>query len=104
MDASAMTEFGDRLHAQREILRVVNSVAWHEELFGLSNQAIRRWSEQNRVPPQSDLVRHLHVASDRLGFLANKSQTQVSDDYRRAWRDMQSATRELEGALAARLG
>jgi hypothetical protein len=99
-----MTEFGDRMRAQRHVLRVVNSVAWHEELFGLSNQAIRRWSDQNGLRPESDLLRHLRVASDRLGFLANRSQMQVSDDYRRAWRDMQSATRDIEDALATRLG
>lgn len=94
-----MTEFGDRIRAQREVLRVVNSVAWPEELFGLSNQAIRRWTERNGIPPGSEVVIHLRVASERLGFLANRSQMQVSDDYRRAWQDMQNATGHIEAAV-----
>ncbi len=98
-----MTEFGDRMQAQREVLRVVNSVTWHEQLFGLSSLAIRRWSERNGITPDSEILGQLRIASDRLGFLANRSQMQVSEDYRRAWRDMQSATRHIESALSLRL-
>ena len=94
-----MTEFGDRIRAQREVLRVVNSVTWPEELFGLSNHAIERWAERNGMPPGSGVVRHLRVASERLGFLANRSQMQVSDDYRQAWKDMENVTEHIEGAV-----
>ncbi|HEX8940663.1 MAG TPA: hypothetical protein VF763_10940 [Candidatus Limnocylindrales bacterium] len=94
-----MSEFGDRLRAQRDVLRVVNAVAWTEELFGLSNQAIRRWMERNDVPAGSEVARQLRLASERLGFLANRSQSQVTDDYRQAWQDVQNATEEIEDAL-----
>jgi hypothetical protein len=94
-----MTEFGDRLQAQREVLRAVNSVAWHEQLLGLSTQAIGRWTERNGISPESEVVRHLRVASERLGFLATKSQMQVSDDYRQAWQDMQKATGQISDAV-----
>jgi hypothetical protein len=94
-----MTEFGDRLQAQREVLRAVNSVAWREQLLGLSHLAIRRWTDRNGIPPESGVIRHLHVASERLGFLAAKSQMQVSDDSRRAWRDMRNVTREIQDAI-----
>ncbi len=94
-----MSEFGDRIRLQREVLRVVNSVAWSEALLGLSEQAISRWVDRNRMPPRSELARRLRVASDRLGFLANNSQMQVSDDYLRALSDMHDATRDIEDAV-----
>ena len=49
-----MTEFNNRIAAQRDILVAVNSVPWREELFGLS----------------------------KLFFLANKSQEQVTSEYK----------------------
>lgn len=94
-----VSEFGDRLRLQREVLRLINSLTWSEELFGLSDHAIARWADRNRMPPQSELVRRVRVASDRLGLMANKSQMQVSDDYLRAWNEMQDATRDIEDAL-----
>ncbi len=94
-----MSEFGDRIRAQREVLRVVNSVAWTEPLVGLSQQALHRWTETNRIAAQSELARELRRASERLGFLANRSQMQVSDEYRRAWEEMQETTRRISDAV-----
>jgi len=99
-----MTEFGDRIRAQRDVLRIVNAVAWKEGLFGLSIQAIRRWAEQNGMPSESQIVTELRAASERLGFLANRSQMQVSEEYRRAWQDMERATRNIEAAIRALAG
>lgn len=94
-----MTEFGDRIRAQREVLRAVNSAIWTESLFGLSNQALRRWTDRNAIPPAAELVKYLRVASERLGFLANRSQMQVSDEYRQAWQDVEIATNHIEDAV-----
>lgn len=94
-----MSEFGDRIRAQRDVLRVVNAATWNEPLLGLSHKALQRWTETNAVPGDSDLARQLRRASDRLGFLANRSQMQVSDDYRRAWRDMQETTRSISETI-----
>jgi hypothetical protein len=76
-------EFNNRIAAQRTILRVVNDKKWEcEELFGLSSKAIDRWVSVNRVDPDSKLVNLIREASAKLFFLANKSQQQISDEYR----------------------
>jgi hypothetical protein len=97
----AVSEFVDRMGAQRALLQVVNSREWHEELFGLSSQAISRWTDSNRMSPDSEVVTLLRSASERLSFLANRSQTQVSEDYRRVSHDVEDLTEEIQETLRA---
>lgn len=76
-------EFNNRIAAQRAILRVVNHRSWGgEQLFGLSTKAIDRWVSVNRLEPGSPLVKLVKDVSAKLFFLANKSQEQVSDEYK----------------------
>lgn len=78
-----MSEFNNRVDAQRAILRLVNQVAdVREELFGLSKKAIDRWIAVNRIDPESHLVKLVLSAGEELFFLANKSQEQVTDEYK----------------------
>lgn len=77
-----MSEFVDRMSAQRAVLQVVNSRPRKEELFGLSSQAIDRWMDRNGVSPDSDVVMLLRSTSERLSFLASKSQMHLLSDYR----------------------
>lgn len=95
-----MSEFGDRMRAQRNLLQVVNATAWREELFGLSNQAIDRWADRSGMAPESEVVTLLRSASERLSFLANRSQMQVSEDYRRVSLDVRNLTGEIQQAIA----
>lgn len=76
-----MNEFNNRISAQREILQVVNKRPQKEELFGLSGKAIDRWVVANRVDTESRLVQLIRAAADKLFFLANKSQEQITEDY-----------------------
>jgi hypothetical protein len=94
-----MSEFADRMSAQRVLLRVVNARAWHEELYGLSSQALSRWTDRNGMSPDSEVVTLLRSASERLSFLANRSQTQVSDEYRRVSHDVEALTEGIREAL-----
>jgi hypothetical protein len=94
-----MSEFVDRMTAQRELLQVVNSRPWREELYGLSSQAINRWTGSNSLGPDSQVAVLVRQASERLSFLANKSQEQISDDYRRASGDVESLTRQIDQEL-----
>ena len=94
-----MSEFVDRMSAQRALLQVVNSTEWHEELFGLSSLAINRWMDSNGISRGAEIVALLRSASERLSFLANRSQMQVSEDYRRASRDVEALTEEIQGIL-----
>ena len=69
-----MSEFNNRISAQREILIVVNTGGWREELFGLSSGAIDRWININKLEAESALVELIRQAANKLFFLANKSQ------------------------------
>ncbi|MEM5367921.1 hypothetical protein V4C53_18015 [Paraburkholderia azotifigens] len=77
-----MSEFNNRVAAQRDILRVVNRQKWDEELFGLASGAIDRWRNANQLNEGSELLILVRRAADKLFFLANKSQEQITEEYR----------------------
>lgn len=78
-----MSEFNNRIAAQRHVLQLVNRKKWEkEELFGLSSKAIERWASVNLVNPDARLVQLVKEAAAKLFFLANKSQEQISDEYK----------------------
>ncbi|HBP0077212.1 hypothetical protein [Pseudomonas aeruginosa] len=77
-----MNEFNNRIDAQREILNLVNRRHWKEELYGLSSGAIDRWTRVNGISQSDDLPRAIYESADKLFFLANKSQEQITDEYR----------------------
>jgi hypothetical protein len=86
-----MHEFNSRIAAQRAILQVVNQGKWQtEHLFGLSTSAIERWVSNNCIEPTSVLVELVKDAAAKLFFLANKSQDQISDEYRRVSDDIEA--------------
>lgn len=77
------SEFNDRISAQRSLLRTINSSAWKAEpLFGLSRKAIDRWININGIDVSSSLAGLVFAVSSKLFFLANKSQDQVTEEYR----------------------
>ena len=77
-----MDEFNNRMDAQRNILEVINQKhRQDEELCGLSKKAIERWMHVNQIDPSSQIPKLVMDISDKLFFLANKSQEQVSDEY-----------------------
>ena len=53
------------------------------------------------MSPDSEVVTLLRSASERLSFLANRSQMQVSEDYRRVSHDVQALTEEIQETLEA---
>ena len=77
-----MSEFNNRISAQRQILSKVNQIDWSEELFGLSNGAIRRWVRANNIQEQAELLLLINEAADKLFFLSNKSQEQITEEYK----------------------
>jgi hypothetical protein len=92
-----MNEFNSRITAQRQVLQLVNRKNWgKEELFGLSRKAIDRWIAVNRIDPESQLVKLIETASAKLFFLANKSQEQVSEEYKLASSEIALITRTIE--------
>ncbi|PIT56079.1 hypothetical protein [Snodgrassella alvi] len=78
-----MNEFNNRIAAQRKALNIVNgSGLFFEPLLSLTEKAIDRWSNNNRIDNRNQLVMLLKSISENLFFLANKSQEQVTEDYK----------------------
>lgn len=95
-----MSEFNNRIAAQRKILQLVNkSKSNSEELFGLSRKAIERWVVENHIESNSCLVSLIVSASEKLFFLANKSQEQVSEEYRTIEAELESIYKAIEVEL-----
>jgi hypothetical protein len=95
-----MSEFNNRIAAQRYVLRMVNGRRWErEELFGLSRKAIDRWAAVNRLDPKSPLVALVEAASSKLFFLANKSQEHISDEYKATASEIALIAKAIESEI-----
>ena len=93
-----MSEFNNRIAAQRKILFYVNSRDWKEDLFGLSSGAIDRWVVENKLGDNSCLVNLIRQAAEKLFFLSNKSQEQVTEDYRHLAGEVSELTDQITKA------
>ncbi|WP_207896196.1 hypothetical protein [Thiobaca trueperi] len=90
-----MSEFNNRIAAQRDILLLINSENWNEELYGLSSGAINRWVNINRINKRSALIQLIQDAASKLFFLSNKSQEQITDEYRELSKEVQGLTERI---------
>lgn len=78
-----MSEFNNRIGAQRDALKIVNgSKLFVESLLSLTEKAIDRWSRNNKIDAHDPIVTLLKSMSGNLFFLANKSQEQITEDYK----------------------
>lgn len=78
-----MDEFLNRITAQREVINIVNKEGKiNFPLVGLSSKSIERWQFENSIPNNSELIKILYLISSKLFFLANKSQEQITDEYK----------------------
>ena len=92
-----MSEFSNRMSAQRDILQIVNERSWGgEALFGLSSKAIERWLATNEINPQAQIAQLVHEASSQLLFLATKSQEQITEDYEFRSNEVARITRKIQ--------
>jgi hypothetical protein len=95
-----MNEFNNRVSAQRRLLQLVNRNRWEaEDLFGLSRKAIERWTNVNRIDPKSPLVALVESASSKLFFLANKSQEQISEEYKATASEIATIAKAIEAEI-----
>ena len=96
-----MSEFNNRIAAQRRILRLVNgSHDLEEELFGLSSGALERWARVNGFDERTKLLVLLKQAATRLFFLSNKSQEQITDEYQSLSAEVDSLTEQIRVAAS----
>jgi hypothetical protein len=97
-----MTEFSNRIDSQRNILKIINnSINKNEQLFSLSKKAINRWSSKNLIDPNSELVLNIIKASEKLFFLANKSQEQITSEYKLLSQEVSDITNKIKIQLEA---
>ncbi|MGP8442379.1 hypothetical protein ACT2E5_09620 [Burkholderia vietnamiensis] len=96
-----MSEFNNRIAAQRDILEIVNGAQWSEELFGLSSGAIDRWLHRNSVSTESQLAILIEKAAGTLFFLSNKSQEQITEEYKNLSLEVKSITEQIRAEVIA---
>ena len=79
-----MSEFSNRVDAQRALLRIVNARLQNsgEQLFALNSKAIDRWVLSNHIDPSAPVVRLLRQASSRIFEMANHSDDPICGMYR----------------------
>jgi len=95
-----MDEFNNRMDAQRNILEVVNRQGgYSEELCGLSKKAIERWISSNQLNPKSETCDILYQIAKKLFFLANKSQEQITEEYKALSSEISALKMNLEKSI-----
>ncbi|WP_263063187.1 hypothetical protein [Dickeya dadantii] len=103
-----MSEFNNRITAQRNALKIINgSGLFREPLLSLTEKAIDRWSKNNGVGNYDSTVLLLKLMSETLFFLANKSQEQITDDYKalseKVDNQLSELTREVKAKISRQL-
>lgn len=95
-----MDDFNNRINIQRHVLTKVNTkILINEELSGLSIKAIERWTINNNINKNSNLVSILNKISELIFFLASHSQDQISESYTVNIDKIAILTEELETEL-----
>lgn len=78
-----MDEFLNRITAQREVINIINKQNNNGfPLVGLSSKSLERWQIENSISNDSEIMKHLYIISSKLFFLANKSQEQITNEYK----------------------
>lgn len=96
-----LSDFKNRIDAQRELLKIVNEHPWpNEQLLSLSEGAIQRWIIANQLPRTSELVVEVFKAAAALYFLANRSQEQITDEYAANSAEFAGCLRHVQTAIA----
>jgi hypothetical protein len=95
-----MSEFKDRVEAQRRLLKIVNERSWTgEQLFSLNKRAIDRWSSANRLDCSSKFVTLLREASRTIFEMANHSDDPICGVYRLSTSELSRIADSLHSAL-----
>ncbi|WP_435139090.1 hypothetical protein [Formosa sp. A9] len=74
-------EFNSRVDLQREVIKIVNQNNFKTGLNGLSRPAIESWILSNNIS-NVILKKCLVRISEKLFFIANKSQDQITEEYK----------------------
>lgn len=92
-----MSEFLNRIDLQRITIKIVNeSHKYRFQISGLSSKAIDRWKDENKIDRDSDIYKMLSLISGKLFFLSNKSQEQISEEYKELSNDINHYIAQLK--------
>lgn len=88
-------EFNSRVDLQREVIKIINKKSLKHQLTGLSQPAIDSWCMNNNI--SNDLLKqNLFVISEKLFFIANKSQDQITEEYKNLQMSVRKNIEELK--------
>lgn len=74
-------EFNSRVDLQREVIKIINKKPLKSQLTGLSKPAIDKWLSINNI--SNELLQKILVnISEKLFFIANKSQDHITEEYK----------------------
>ncbi len=74
-------EFNSRVDLQREVIKIINQKNFNNKLNGLSKPAIESWILNNNI--SNELLKNSLISiSEKLFFIANKSQDQITEEYK----------------------
>ena len=96
-----MSEFINRIELQREVIKIVNNSKLEYSIAGLSKKSIERWCSDNKIDSESKLTGLLFVISDKLFFLANKSQEQITDNYIKISDEVSGLVKSLDDLISS---
>ena len=94
-----MKEFNNRIELQREVIKIVNNSKFKNQITGISKKAIQRWIMDNSVPTNSEIIEILYLISNKLFFLANKSQEQITENYKKIKFEISKIVTELKSKI-----
>lgn len=78
-----MDQFLSRVDAQRRVINIVNrEIKSNFPLVSLSAKSLEKWKIENSITDESELINNLFLISSKLFFLSNKSQEQITNEYR----------------------
>lgn len=87
-------EFNNRVSLQRKVIKEVNNYNFPYPLTGLSEISIKNFSSLNRL--NNSIGDTLLKISEKLFFLANKSQEQITSEYKTLNSDVNLLTDKLK--------
>ncbi|MEZ7515848.1 hypothetical protein [Flavobacterium frigidarium] len=88
-------EFNSRVDLQREVIKIVNEKNFDNKLNGLSRPAIESWILNNNI--SNDILKKcLITISEKLFFIANKSQDQITEEYRNLQNSVKNNIKDLK--------
>ena len=92
-----MTEFNNRISAQRDALKVINGLNLYKEpLFSLTEKAIDRWVSNNQIDAKEIFVILIKDVSKKLFFLSNKSQEQITEEYQNLSKEVMQLIKKIK--------